>query len=412
MNVNRYCLLTSGVPAAIAVIEFQGSHAAEWIREHWSPSFAVRASSGHFELSAPSASRAELKQNSIRFGLFSASGLSASNDSHSIAGEAVVLCRTGSDCYELHCHGGLAAANIIVQCLKDAGFEPDNRRGFGDSPEESAIDYQAIEDLQRSVSIETASLLMDQSRGALSKAVRNLMVLINKGDTNGAVDSVRELIRWAELGTHLVEPWKIVLAGPPNSGKSSLLNAILGYQRAIVHEQAGTTRDLLTEHTSVGGWPVVIVDSAGVRETEDRIEGAGIAASFVAVGSANCLLLLVSPELGWQAEHNAILSGYRGDRVIVVETKSDLGSVKGLSVNYPSIATSVAEPQSIERLLHAVERALVPHIPPSGTAIPFRREHVEAFQAVQEYLSDGKTAESLEVLKDILSGASSQEIPY
>lgn len=394
------------------MIEFRGSHAAEWIKEHWSPSVAVRASSSQSELSAQSEGRVELKQDSIRFGLFSASGLSARNDGQGIAGEAVVLCHTGSHCYELHCHGGLAAANIVVQCLENAGFEPDNRRGFGDSPEESAIDFQAIEDLQRAVSIETASLLMDQSRGVLSKAVRTVIALINEGATKKATDFIIELNRWAELGTHLIEPWKIVLAGPPNSGKSSLLNAILGYQRAIVHEQAGTTRDLLTEHTSIGGWPVVIVDSAGVRETVDQIEGAGIAASFVAVGSADCLLLLVSPELGWQAEHDSILSSYRGDRVIVVETKSDLGSVKGLSVNYPSIATSVAEPKSIERLLGEVERTLVPHIPTSGTAIPFRREHVNAFQAVLGYLSDGKTAESLEVLEDLLSGASSQEIPY
>lgn len=394
------------------MIEFRGSYAAEWIQEHWSPSFAVRAASNHLESSAPSASGVELKQDSIRFGLFSASGLSARNDGHGVAGEAVVLCRTGSHRYELHCHGGLAAANIVVQCLEDAGFEPDNRRGLGNATEESAIDYQAIEDLQRAVSLETASLLMDQSRGALSKAVRTLIALINEGETKKAADFIWDLNRWAELGTHLVEPWKIVLAGPPNSGKSSLLNAILGYQRAIVHEQAGTTRDLLAEHTSIGGWPVVIVDSAGVRETVDQIEGAGIAASFVAVGSADCLLLLVPPELGWQTEHDAILSSYRGDRVIVVETKSDLGNVKGLSVNYPSIATSVAEPQSIERLLNEVEKALVPYAPPSGTAIPFRREHVDAFQAVLGYLSDGKTAESLEVLKNLLSGASSQEIPY
>lgn len=411
MNDNRYCLLTSGVPAAIAVIEFSGINAAEWVRQHWSPVRAALSSSSHSSASTQSEDRVELKQDSIRFGLFSASGLSVMTEGHGVTGEAVVLCRTGSDCYELHCHGGMAAANIVVQSLKDAGFKPDNRRGLGNSPEESAIESHAIDDLQRAVSLETASLLMDQCRGALSKAVRSLIALINEGDTEAAAESLRELNRWAELGTHLVEPWKIVLAGPPNAGKSSLLNAILGYQRAIVHEQAGTTRDLLAEHTSVGGWPLVVVDSAGVRETVDRIEGAGIAASLEAVGSADCLLLLVSPEHGWQVEHDSILRGYRGERVVVVETKSDLGSVADLRVDYPRLATSVSNPQSIAQLLRVVERALVPETPPSGTAIPFRREQVDAFQVVVEYLSDGNTTESLRVLKALLAGARSQEMP-
>jgi tRNA modification GTPase len=410
LNDNRYCLLTSGVPAAIAVIEFRGSNAAEWIRQHWTPASGRQASVIESGTSIEATKTVELKQDSIRFGLFCSSGLSAKGDSNSAAGEAVVLCRTAADCYELHCHGGMAAANIVVQSLEEVGFEKDKRRGLLSSADGSAIELDAAEDLQRAVSIETASLLMDQCRGTLSIAIRSAIELIREGNSKAAIKSMQELICWADLGTHLIKPWKIVLAGPPNAGKSSLLNAILGYQRAIVHEQAGTTRDLLAEHTSLGGWPVVIVDSAGVRETVDRIEGAGIAASFDAIGSADCLLLLVSPEHGWQPEHDSILAVFRGGRILVVETKSDLGKVGHLKVDFPRLATSVSNPQSIEDLLITVERLVVPEIPASGTAIPFRQEHVEAFRAAIACLSDGKPEESLGVLESILSGSRSLEI--
>ncbi len=410
MNDNRYCLLTSGVPAAIAVIEFRGSKAADWIRQHWSPASIRQTLPSESGTSIEATKAVELKQDSIRFGLFCSSGLSAKTENNSVAGEAVVLCRTGADCYELHCHGGMAAANIVVQSLADAGFERDKRRGLRISKDDSAIELEAAEDLQRAVSIETAALLMDQCRGALSREIRSLIDLIKQGERTASVERLSELNRWADLGTHLIKPWKIVLSGPPNAGKSSLLNAILGYQRAIVHEQAGTTRDLLAEHTSLGGWPVLIVDSAGVRETVDRIEGAGIAASLDAVRSADCLLLLVSPEHGWQPEHDSILAVFRGARILVVETKSDLGKVGPLTVEYPRLATSVSDPKTIENLLCSIERLLVPEIPASGTAIPFRQEHVEAFRAATVCLREGKPEESLRILELALSGSDSPEL--
>ena len=410
MNDNRYCLLTSGVPAAIAVIEFRGSNAAEWIRQHWASALTRQTLPNESGTSIEATKTVELKQDSIRFGLFCSSNLSTQGESNSVAGEAVVLCRTGVDCYELHCHGGMAAANIVIQSLQNAGFEQDKRRGLRRLLDNSAIELDALEDLQRAVSIETAALLMDQCRGALSNEIRAIIDLIKQGKQTSSTERLNELNRWADLGTHLIKPWKIVLAGPPNAGKSSLLNAILGYQRAIVHEQAGTTRDLLAEHTSLGGWPVLIVDSAGVRETIDQIEGAGIAASLDAVGSADCLLLLVSPEHGWQPEHDSILAVFRGERVLVIDTKSDLGNVGHLKVHYPRLATSISSPQSIEKLLSMAEKLLVPEIPASGTAIPFRQEHVETFRVAVAYLRDGKPAEALRALKALLSGPGSPEM--
>lgn len=408
MNDNRYCLLTSGVPAAIAVIEFRGSNAAEWIRQHWSPPASRRSFEANPSVSFHDPGRNELQQDSIRFGLFTSSSLSTEGEH--ISGEAVVLCRTGLDSYELHCHGGAAAANIVVQCLEAFGFKQDKGLGFGNSGFDSAVEADALHDLQRAVSIETAAILMDQYRGALTTAIHGAIHSISRNDTSGAQERLREIARWADLGCHLIKPWKIVLAGPPNAGKSSLLNAILGYKRAIVHEQAGTTRDLLAEHTSLGGWPVMMIDSAGVRETVDGIEGAGIAASFNAVRSADCLLLLVSPDHGWQPEHDTILGAFRGERVLVVETKADVGKVGSLEVDYPRLATSVSDPESIAKLLGVVERLLVPEIPAVGTPIPFRPDQVEAIGLATDLLSKGNPQESLQRLEAVLSRPNSPEL--
>lgn len=407
MNDNRYCLLTSGVPAAIAVIEFRGGNAADWIRQHWRSSAARRSLEANPSVSFHEPGRNELQQDSIRFGLFTSSSLSPAGES--ISGEAVILCRTGLDSYELHCHGGAAAANIVVQCLEACGFKQDRRLGFGNSGIDSAVETAALQDLQRAVSVETAAILMDQYRGALTTAIHGAIHSIKHNDTSGAQLRLREIVRWTDLGCHLIKPWKIVLAGPPNAGKSSLLNAILGYKRAIVHEQAGTTRDLLVEHTSLGGWPVLMIDSAGVRDTQDRIEGAGIEASFDAVRSADCLLLLVSPDHGWQPEHDTILGVFRGERVLIVETKADVGIVDSLRAGYPRLATSVSDPGSIAKLLGTVEKLLVPEIPAIGTPIPFRPEQVESFDLAMRFLSDGQAQESIRLLESVLSGPNSSE---
>src|SRR5690606_16577637 len=84
------------------------------------------------------------------------------------------------------------------------------------------------------------------------------------------------LVDRAPLGLHLTRPWHVALAGAPNVGKSSLLNAVLGYGRAIVFDQPGTTRDVLDAVTAIDGWPVRLTDGAGLRESVDALEAAGV----------------------------------------------------------------------------------------------------------------------------------------
>ena len=138
--------------------------------------------------------------------------------------------------------------------------------------------------------------------------------------------SLRQL---SDLGSHLIKPWRIVLAGPPNVDKSSLLNRLLGYNRAIVHEQEGTTRDLLSERTSIEGWPMELVDGAGIRsklEVADDIEATGVERTLDRIASADCVLLLVDATVGWTKVHDQLVGAIQG-RTILVHTKVDSARV-------------------------------------------------------------------------------------
>ena len=95
------------------------------------------------------------------------------------------------------------------------------------------------------------------------------------------------------IGRHLTRPWQVVLTGPPNTGKSSLLNAILGYSRAIVDPTAGTTRDVVTAVTALDGWPVEISDTAGIRATNAAVEQAGIRLAEQRIADADLVVLVL-----------------------------------------------------------------------------------------------------------------------
>ena len=89
-------------------------------------------------------------------------------------------------------------------------------------------------------------------------------------DLQAAAARIREWLAWEDFGLHLTRPWNVVLAGRPNVGKSSLINALLGYTRSIVFDQPGTTRDVVTAATAIDGWPIELSDTAGLRESPSR----------------------------------------------------------------------------------------------------------------------------------------------
>src|SRR5207237_636472 len=113
-----------------------------------------------------------------------------------------------------------------------------------------AFDDRALEPLSKAPTVRTASIQLDQYRGAFARAVEAALA-------DPAL--IPELARFAPVGRHLVAPWAVAVVGPPNVGKSSLVNALAGYQRAVVSDVPGTTRDVVRTLVALDGWPVELI---------------------------------------------------------------------------------------------------------------------------------------------------------
>ena len=354
--------LTSRSPAAIAVLALDGPQALEFTIRCW----------------RPNAGDSSLAINAIRYGFTQNEGGGR--------GESIVVCRTGEQRVELHCHGGRLAAETLIKILVSLGavtqspFQCESHEG------EDLSVSEAREDITLAATQRTTAILLDQYRGGLKREFDAIQSLLIEGNLADAKLRLVQLNNRSMLGMHLIEPWRVVLAGPPNVGKSSLLNLLLGYTRAIVHEQAGTTRDLLMERTSFEGWPIELVDSAGIRTATDSIEATGIEQSLQRVATADCTLLLVDPVVGWTETHDEILAQC-SERVILVMTKSDMPHQNEVDFSHfkgkdcdrlnRRVKTSSVTEEGLAELMRVVVSVLVPQALSPGDPVPFRQRHRE-----------------------------------
>ncbi|MGC1381008.1 MAG: GTPase, partial [Candidatus Baltobacteraceae bacterium] len=166
---------------------------------------------------------------------------------------------------------------------------------------------------------------------------------------------LEELRRDGELGRLVREGLAVAIVGPPNAGKSSLLNALLGTERAIVSEEPGTTRDTIEETLAIDGVPVRLVDTAGIRAHADRIEAFGIERTERALERVRIALVVLDGSVPLHSEAHALLERTRGRERILFLNKADLGSRGAREVEDPAaIAGSVRDPKTVERLRRAI----------------------------------------------------------
>ncbi|HZW47540.1 MAG TPA: tRNA uridine-5-carboxymethylaminomethyl(34) synthesis GTPase MnmE [Microvirga sp.] len=320
---------------------------------------------------------------------------------------------TGEDQAELHIHGGLATRAAVLRAL---GSIPDcrpaeagefTRRAFLNG----RMDLSQVEGLADVIDAETEvqrRQAMLQLEGRLGDAaerwregILQALALLeasldfsDEGDVpeNLEADILRRLDHLQReigqalsnrSGERLREGFTVVLAGPPNAGKSTLLNALARRDVAIVSPIAGTTRDIIEVHCDLGGLPVVIVDTAGLRESGDMIEQEGVSRARARAQDADLVLWLVPPE-GEETEAPP------ARRLLKVGTKADLGWADLNRSPHDcdlliSAATGEGLPDLIAALEHEAEAALG-----QGDAILTRERHRRALERAHHSLQAGR----------------------
>lgn len=326
MTPGRVAVLTPPGSAAIAVVGIHGPGA--WpVVQH-----LFRTSRGELLTTPPTG---------FRFGRFGGG-----------VADEVILSAHGPESFEVHTHGGRQVVEWLLGELRSYGLEEvaaDPRFGHLPSP------AGALVLLARTV--RTAGILIDQTAGAYDRAVAVVEGGGPEAETTRAI-----LKRNARVGRHLVEPWKVAIAGAPNAGKSSLLNALAGFDRSIVSPIPGTTRDAVSVSLAFDGWPVEMFDTAGLREAPDDLEREGVGRARAAMADSALVVWVVDATDPRPAEST--------DRALVVLNKIDLVDAADDTVP-DAVRVSAVTGAGLPALIERIVRALIPDPPGPGEPVPF-----------------------------------------
>lgn len=263
---------------------------------------------------------------------------------------------TKEDVVEIDCHGGMQVMKEILHLLLQNGVrlaEPGEftKRAFLNgridlSQAESVMDLISA---KNNLAVKSA---MSQLKGDLRRKIEEMRdnLIHNIAYIESALDDpehydlegfgekldsllenlendIQHLLITAEDGKIMKEGIRTVILGKPNAGKSSILNVLMGKERAIVTDIAGTTRDILEEYVSINGIPLNISDTAGIRDTEDIVEKIGVDKSLEAVEDADLILYIVDSSVDFDKNDFQIMEKIKDKRVIILKNKSDLENV-------------------------------------------------------------------------------------
>jgi tRNA modification GTPase len=285
------------------------------------------------------------------------------SSNHALLDEAIVLffkapySFTAEDVVEFQCHGGVIVAQQILQATLDAGAElampgEFSKRAFYNGRIDLS-EAEAIAQLIEAKSEDAAAILAKQMKGSLREYIENVRdellhilayseVSIDYAEEDLPQDLIDQImaklndlhvnltrtLEASQSRAGLMQGFKVSIIGKPNVGKSSLLNALLNYSRAIVSDIAGTTRDTIEEQVKIGSHLIKIVDTAGIREAGDEIERIGIERSIDAIKESDIVIAVFDGSRKEDAEDEAIVELVRAygteKEIIVAINKSDL----------------------------------------------------------------------------------------
>ena len=261
---------------------------------------------------------------------------------------------TGEDVVEISCHGSMLIVSEIIEAFLSRGARYASRGEFTSrafySGKMDLIEAEAVNDIINATTRESKNLALLSLEGKTSKLVAplkekiaSLLALLevnidypeytdieeaNSEKIEDEASEIREdlstLIAQGEQGKVIRQGVKTAIVGAPNAGKSSVLNALLEQEKAIVSPIPGTTRDVVEGDISIKGIPFHLLDTAGIREAEDTIESIGVERSKKAIDEADLVVLIVDAARGLQQSDEEILSQAKGKKTVVCYNKSDL----------------------------------------------------------------------------------------
>ncbi len=341
---------------------------------------------------------------------------------------------TGEDVLELQGHGGPVVLDLLLKEVVALGCRLARPGEFSEraflNDKMDLAQAEAIADLIDSASEQAARCALRSLQGEFSNKVHSLLDqliqlriyveaaidfpeeeidFLSDGKVAAKLDAVdaelKAVLRKAGQGALLREGMNVVIAGRPNAGKSSLLNALAGQERAIVTDIAGTTRDVLKEHIHIDGMPLHIIDTAGLRDAPDEVERIGIQRAWDEISKADRVLLMVDSttnetdaekllhalydERGLQdAATNLLNNG----RLTVIRNKADLSTEAiGLNNNgrFPVITLSAKQNAGVDVLREHLKQIMGFDAAAEGGFLA-RRRHIDALNRAQQALDFGR----------------------
>ena len=297
---------------------------------------------------------------------------------------------TGEDTVEIDCHGGVYAMKRVLETVLKNGAiiaEPGEftKRAFLNGRLDLS-QAEAVMDVIQAKNSMALKSSVEQLKGSVQKAIREIRARLlhqiayietalddpEHFDLTGypqelleivekESENISDLLKTADDGRMIQEGIKTVILGKPNAGKSSLLNFLVGEDRAIVTEIAGTTRDILEEYISLNGITLRMIDTAGIRETEDIVEKIGVGKAKQMAEDADLILYVVDSSLPLDDNDHEIMELLSGRKSIVIYNKTDLEAAVDIEelkekTGSPVIPVSVVEETGLRQLEDEIKR--------------------------------------------------------